>query len=224
MTSAPRHFSRITNGIGFTVFAVWAAVTLSKMPAVGIMLAPTFLMEVAVAISFLIRDEPKAATKSLRARVSAYGGSFFAIAFLQIAQRSHPEWFVPTITPFTPLAIVLWLGGALWTAYAVWHLRYAFSIEPAARRLVTSGPYAFSRHPVYLGYFAQYLGMLITLPSVPFALALTVWAAAMVDRMYLEEAVLREAFPEYADYKRRVGALCPVPFRRAARQPDVASV
>jgi protein-S-isoprenylcysteine O-methyltransferase Ste14 len=46
----------------------------------------------------------------------------------------------------------------------------------------------------------------------------------MIDRMYLEEAVLREAFPEYVDYKRRVGALCPLPFRRAARQPDVASV
>jgi protein-S-isoprenylcysteine O-methyltransferase Ste14 len=230
MSIAPRHISRITNGIGFIVFAVWAAVTLSKMPAVGFMLAPTFLMEAAVAISFLIRDEPKAATKSLRARLSAYGGSFFAIAFLQIAERSHPEWFVPQITPFTPVAIIMWFGGTVWTAYAVWHLRYAFSIEPAARRLVTSGPYAVARHPVYTGYFAQYLGMLITLPSIPFALALTLWAAAMIDRMYLEEAVLREAFPEYTDYKRRVGALCPLPsrrtvrLRRAARQPDVASV
>ena len=230
MTSAPRYLSRITNGIGFTVFAVWAVVTLSKMPAVGLMLAPTFLMELAVAISVLIRDEPKAATKTLRARVSAYGGSFFAIAFLQLAQRSHPEWFVPQTTPFTPIAAIMWFGGTLWTAYAVWHLRYAFSIEPAARRLVTSGPYAFARHPVYTGYIAQYLGMLITLPSVPFALALTVWAAAMIDRMYLEEAVLREAFPEYADYKRRVGALFSLPSRRTARttrtapQPDVASV
>jgi protein-S-isoprenylcysteine O-methyltransferase Ste14 len=224
MTIAPRHISRITNAIGFIVFAVWAAVTLSKMPAAGILLAPTFLMELAVALSFLIRDEPRAATKSLRARVSAYGGSFFAIAFLQIAQRSHPEWFVPQITPFTPVAILMWLSGSLWTAYAVWHLRYAFSIEPAARRLVTSGPYAFARHPVYTGYFAQYIGMLITLPSMAFALALLVWAAAMIDRMYLEESVLRAAFPEYADYKRRVGALGPMPFRRAARQPDVASV
>lgn len=224
MTSAPRHISRITNAIGFIVFAVWATVTLSKMPAVGILLAPTFLLELAVAIAFLIRDEPKAATKSLRARVSAYGGSFVAIAFLQIAQRSNPEWFVPTITPFTPIAILMWFGGTLWTAYAVWHLRYAFSIEPAARRLVTSGPYSVARHPVYTGYFVQYIGMWITLPSLPFAVALLVWAAAMIDRMYLEERVLREAFPEYADYKRRVGALCPAPFRRAARQPDVASV
>ena len=224
MTSNPRHLSRLTNGIGFVVFAVWAALTLSKMPAVGIMLAPTFLMELAVAISFLIRDEPKAVTKSLRARISAYGGSFFAIAFLQIAQRSHPEWFVASVTPFTPVAVIMWLGGMLWTAYAIWHLRYAFSIEPAARRLVTSGPYAFARHPVYTGYVVQYLGMLITFPSLAFGLALLVWAAAMVDRMYLEEAVLRAAFPEYADYKRRVGALCPLPFRRTARQPDVARV
>jgi protein-S-isoprenylcysteine O-methyltransferase Ste14 len=224
MTNAPRRLSRLTNGIGFTVFAVWAALTLSKMPAVGIFLLPTFLMEVAVAISFLIRDEPKAATKSLRARLSAYGGSFFAIAFLQLGQRSHPEWFEPSATPFTPIAIVLWIAGTMWTAYAVWHLRYAFSIEPAARRLVTTGPYAVARHPVYLGYLAQYLGMWITFPSIPFALALTLWAAAMIDRMYLEEAVLRGAFPEYTDYKRRVGALCPRPFRRPARQPDVASV
>ena len=60
---SPR-FTRITNPIGFMVFAVWAALTLSKMPAVGIFLAPTLLMEIAVAISFLIRDEPRIATKT----------------------------------------------------------------------------------------------------------------------------------------------------------------
>ena len=224
MSSASRRLSRISNWIGFIVFAVWATLTLSKMPAVGIMLAPTFLFELAVAISFLIRDEPRAATKSLRARLSAYLGSFFMIAFLQVGQRSHPEWFVPQMSPFTPLAIVMWLGGTLWTAYAVWHLRYAFSIEPAARRLVTTGPFAFARHPVYTGYCVQYLGMLIAMPSVAFGLALLVWTLLMADRMYLEESVLRAAFPEYADYKRRVGALGPVPFRRVARQPDVARV
>jgi protein-S-isoprenylcysteine O-methyltransferase Ste14 len=224
MTDASLRFSRLTNWVGFIVFAVWAAVTLSKMPAVGIMLAPTFLLELAVAIAFLVRDQPKIATKSLRARLSAYGGSFFVIAFLQIAGRSHPDWFVPQITPFTPVAILMWFGGTLWTTYAIWHLRHAFSIEPAARRLVTTGPYAFARHPVYTGYVLQYMGMLITLPSLAFGLALLVWMVAMVDRMYLEEAVLRAAFPEYADYKRRVGALGPVPFRRAVRPPQVASV
>ena len=206
------------------VFAAWAALTLSKMPAVGIFLAPTLLMEIAVAISFLIRDEPRIATKTVRARISAYAGSFLMIAFLQIAQRTHPEWFVLHMTPLTPVGITLWFAGMVLTAYAVWHLRHAFSIEPAARRLVTSGPYGFARHPIYTGYVVQYLGMLITLPSWPLGLALLVWTAPMIDRMYLEEAVLRAAFPEYAAYKRRVGALGPLPFRRAPRQPDVATV
>ena len=224
MSSVSRRLSRISNWIGFIVFAVWAAVTLSKMPAVGMFMAPTFLFELAVAIAFLVRDEPKAATTSLRARISAYGGSFLVIGFLQIAQRSHPEWFVTQLTPLTPVAILLWVGGSLLTAYSVWHLRHAFSIEPAARRLITSGPYSFARHPIYTGYFAQYAGMLMTLPSVAFAFILLVWTAAMLDRMYLEESVLRATFPEYADYKRRVGALGPKVLRRAARQPDVASV
>ena len=224
MTSAPGRFSRLANWVGFIVFAVWALVTLSKMPAAGIMLAPTFLFELAVAIAFLIRDEPKIATRSLRARISAYAGSFLMIGFLQIAQRSHPEWFVPQITPFTPVAAGLWLGGILFTSYSVWHLRYAFSIEPAARRLITSGPYSFARHPIYTGYLAQYLGMLMILPSVALGLALLAWAAAMVDRMYLEEAVLSRAFPEYADYRRQVGALGPVLFRRAPRSAEIARV
>lgn len=66
--------------------------------------------------------------------------------------------------------------------------------------------------------------MLITLPSIPFAMALMLWAAAMIDRMYLEEAVLRAVFPEYADYKRRVGALFSLPRRRVREQVDVAGV
>jgi protein-S-isoprenylcysteine O-methyltransferase Ste14 len=217
MTSASLHLKHITNWVGFVFFGVWACLTLSKMPAAGIMLAPTFLMEIAAAISFLIRDEPKLEAKTARARVSAYAGSFFMVVFLYFAQRSHPEWFVPRLNALTPLAIGLWLGGSLWTAYAIWHLRRAFSIEPAARRLITSGPYSVARHPVYAGYFAQYIGLLMTIPSLAVGVALLLWAVMMIDRMYLEEAVLRAAFPEYADYSRRVSALGLVLSRRSAR-------
>jgi protein-S-isoprenylcysteine O-methyltransferase Ste14 len=215
MTSAPLRFKHV---------AKWAALTLSKMPAAGLMLAPTFLLELAVAISFLIRDEPKAATKSLRARVSSYAGSFMVLVFLQVGQRSHPEWFVPTVNQLTPIAASLWLAGSMWTIYSLWHLRHAFSIEPAARRLITTGPYSVARHPVYSGYFVQYIGMLIVFPSFALGLVLLLWSAIMLDRMYLEEAVLRSAFPEYADYRRRVGALGPVLFRREERPRPAATV
>ena len=224
MTSTSARVSRISNWVGFTFFAVWTAMTLSKIPAAGIMLAPTLLFELSVAVSFLIRDQPKATNRSLRARVSAYGGSFLVIVFTQLAGRYQPELFVLSMTPLTPLAVALWLGGTLWTAYSVWHLRYAFSIEPAARRLITSGPYSFARHPVYTGYVGQYIGMLIMFPSLPFALVLVAWWVMMLDRMRQEEAVLGATFPEYAAYRRRVGALGTRPLRRPARPEPAASV
>lgn len=213
----------MTNGIGCLLFVTWACVTLSKMPAAGLFLLPTLLFEVGIAISFLIRDEPKAATTSVRARISAYGGSFLVVAFFQLAQQ-HREWVAPHVTAFTPFAVMVWFSGSMWIAYSIWHLRHAFSIEPAARRLITTGPYAVARHPVYTGYVVQYVGMLITFPTLPFALVLLVWSALMVDRMYLEEAVMRSTFPEYADYKRRVGALGPILFRRLPRPRRVIGV
>jgi len=223
MTSSPVHFHRIADWAGFAIFGVWAGLTVSNMPAGGILLAPAFLFEVFVAASFLMRDAPKATTRSLRSRFTAYGGSFVVLIFLQFAGSSHPEWFTPRINAFTPLAIALWIGGSLWTVWAVYHLRHAFSIEPAARRLVTSGPYRVARHPVYSGYYAQYLGMWMTFPSLPFLLVLLVWCGMMVDRMYQEEAVLRAAFPEYAAYARRVGALGPVFRRRRADRAVVSA-
>jgi protein-S-isoprenylcysteine O-methyltransferase Ste14 len=224
MTSASPHLKRLTNWVGFVVFAAWAVVTLSKMPAAGLMLAPTFLMELAVAISFLIRDEPVAATKSFRARFSAYAGSFMMVAFLELGRRFHAEWFEPQVNVVTPFAAFLWMAGSMWIVYSLWHLRRAFSIEPAARRLITSGPYSIARHPVYTGYFAQYVAMLMIFPSLALALVLLAWTVAMLDRMYLEERVLSSAFGEYVEYKHRVGALGPVLFRRTPRPRPVASV
>jgi protein-S-isoprenylcysteine O-methyltransferase Ste14 len=223
MTNPPIRVSRVSDWLGFSIFAACTAVTLSKMPAAGIMLAPTLLFELCVAVSFLIRDQPKATNRSLRARMSAYGGSFLVIVFTQLAGGYRPEWFAPSITALTPLAVLLWMGGTMWTAYSVWHLRYAFSIEPAARRLISSGPYSFARHPVYTGYVAQYLGMLITFPTIPFTLVLIAWSLLMVDRMRQEETVLGATFPEYAAYRRRVGALGSLRFRQPVRQQPAAS-
>ena len=217
MPTASARFHRLTNWIGFLLFAGWAVVTLSKMSAASLFIAPTLLFEICVAISFLIRDEPSVAQTSVRARISAYGGTFLVIGFFQLAE-SHPAWLAPNISVFTPYAFLMWFSGSMWLAYSAWHLRHSFSIEPAARRLVTSGPYGFARHPVYTGYFVQYLGMWITFPTLPFAIVLMVWAALMVDRMQLEESVLRTAFPEeYAEYKATVGALGPILLRRAPR-------
>lgn len=192
--------------------------TLSKMPAVGIFMIPTFAFESFVAISFLIRQPRRAAVRGPRARLAAYGGTFLLLVFFQIARRFYPHWLVPTeLGAFRAMGALLWTTGSIWTAYSLWHLRSAFSIEPEARCLITSGPYRIARHPLYTGYLAQYVGMWLFFPTLPFGVVLCGWFLLVADRIRHEERVLGNTFPEYADYRRRVGALGSIGLRRPAR-------
>jgi len=52
---------------------------------------------------------------------------------------------------------------ALGSAYQLWalvHLRRSFSILPEARELATTGPYAVTRHPLYLAETVALVGLL----------------------------------------------------------------
>jgi protein-S-isoprenylcysteine O-methyltransferase Ste14 len=107
------------------------------------------------------------------------------------------------------LALVLTLAGTLLAFWSAWYLGTSFSLLPQARRLVTTGPYRFVRHPIYLG------GLLITVAEVwlrfsPLVLALNLlFVGAQVVRLRYEEAVLERAFPEYREYRARTSALIP---------------
>jgi protein-S-isoprenylcysteine O-methyltransferase Ste14 len=103
----------------------------------------------------------------------------------------------------------LTLAGTLLAFWSAWYLGTSFSLLPQARRLVTTGPYRFVRHPIYLG------GLLITVAEVwlrfsPLVLALNLlFVGAQVVRLRYEEAVLERAFPEYREYRARTSALIP---------------
>jgi protein-S-isoprenylcysteine O-methyltransferase Ste14 len=76
---------------------------------------------------------------------------------------------------------------------------------------VDTGPYALLRHPSYTGMLAVYLGIGIALDSwLGAALAVAVPAAAVLNRIGHEEAVLREQLaPAYEGYQRRTKRLVP---------------
>lgn len=103
-------------------------------------------------------------------------------------------------------------------AYAVWglaYLRRSFSIIPEARRLVVGGPYAWSRHPVYLGEVVTAIGVNIATAGWLSAIAVAYFIACEVLRIRWEERVLERAFPnDYPAYARRVPRYLPNPFRR----------
>jgi protein-S-isoprenylcysteine O-methyltransferase Ste14 len=121
-------------------------------------------------------------------------GFAFALLYFWLAR---PTW------RSIALGAVLILPGLMVRALASGHVR-------KNEALATSGPYAYTRNPLYLG------SLLI---GIGFAIAARSWwvggvLVAMLFTIYVpvirsEERFLREKFPEFDEYARRVPRMLP---------------
>ena len=78
-------------------------------------------------------------------------------------------------------------------------------------RLVTTGPYALTRHPMYLGIVIFHYGAALGLDSFLLMIVSVVYVLPFtIARIGAEERVLREGLPGYAAYAARVPSLLPI--------------
>ena len=141
----------------------------------------------------------------------AFTGTFSALLGTFLPGGDRREWLV---LPGDVLATV----GLVYSVWGLAYLRRSFSITPEARRLVTGGPYRFSRHPVYLGEITTAIGVNVATAGWPGALALAYFVGAELLRMRWEEGVLAKAFPaDYPAYAERVPRYFPNPFRAGSK-------
>lgn len=89
--------------------------------------------------------------------------------------------------------------------FAVITLGKQLTVMPEARELITRGPYAISRHPLYVTYVIWYALQIPATQSWVVAGLSAVMTVLLVVRARSEEALLSSTFPEYADYRERVG-------------------
>jgi protein-S-isoprenylcysteine O-methyltransferase Ste14 len=150
----------------------------------------------------LLRPEPVSRAEGLGPVLLALAGTYGA-------------WLIPLLPrgPELPAlaaasaAILIFSEGLI--VYTLLSLGRSFSLIPQARKLVTSGPYAIVRHPLYLVEEAAIVGILLQyawFAALPF---LVLHVSVQIRRMQLEEEVLRKTFPEYATYARRTPRLLP---------------
>jgi protein-S-isoprenylcysteine O-methyltransferase Ste14 len=162
-----------------------------------------FLFVTLIAALTLLRARPLAQAEGLQPRLSALLGCYlvYGLAFLppnaQLGVGLHL------------LSAALLLIGNVWAVYILLRLGRSFSIMAESRRLVTEGPYAVIRHPLYLAEQIAIVGAFIQFASPWAALLVLVQFGFQVLRMRNEELVLSRSFPDYAAYKERTARLVP---------------
>lgn len=124
-------------------------------------------------------------------------GFLTAALFLLELTRRDPR--LPAV--YGSLALVLpglWLRG------------YAAGYVKKNRELTRTGPYAFTRNPLYLGSMLIAAGFALALESWLLAATLAaVFLVIYVPVIAAEERFLRETFPGFEEYRRRVPRLIP---------------
>ncbi len=121
-------------------------------------------------------------------------GFLFAIFYFWVAQ---PSWRSLALS-------LLGVVPGLWIrALASGHVR-------KNEALATSGPYAYTRNPLYLGSLLMGLGFAVAARSWWVAAALVMFFLIIyVPVIRDEEAFLQQKFPEFAAYSQRVPRILP---------------
>jgi protein-S-isoprenylcysteine O-methyltransferase Ste14 len=106
-----------------------------------------------------------------------------------------------------PVAVVLAADGIVFCGYLIFFLTlrensYASRIIEVeeGQRVVSTGPYAVVRHPMYLGMILMFLGTPPALGSFWAEIAFVPPAIAIVFRIRNEEEVLLRELPGYQEY------------------------
>ena len=172
------------------------------------LIAAYAVLKLAVAVAFTVFVVIRGPALRRARRPVAYLVCFAVL--LPAVLRAPSEAASPALVVAGELIAV---AGCAWMLVAALRLGRCFGVLPEARGLVTTGPYALVRHPLYLGELAAMAGLLIASPSPRNLAAGAVFAAAQFTRMHLEEAALTREFPEYADYAARTPRLVPSPAR-----------
>ena len=153
-----------------------------------------------------------------------------ATTFFYLAYSTVPWFPAPLKMNLCPQSLQMSLVAAGLTCaivgpmFAIWgilHLGRSFGIYVTVRKVVTTGPYKWVRHPMYLGACCMCVGVAISNCSVAFFLLVAMHICLLLYRAHLEQTQLSEHSAEYREYMKRTRFIFPR-FRQSAGDSPAA--
>jgi protein-S-isoprenylcysteine O-methyltransferase Ste14 len=171
---------------------------------------------------FLFRKKPPTAPEARRDKRAKLGVVLQMVGYFLVFFQPPRRPFLPPVPALSGTVSIIFsvftvglAAGSVWlvaSSVRVLGRQWAVSARLVEdHKLITMGPYAFVRNPIYTGMF----GMLIatgfaTEHWVALIAAVVIFGVGLVIRVRLEEKLLRAAFrDEFEDYARRVPAVLP---------------
>jgi protein-S-isoprenylcysteine O-methyltransferase Ste14 len=116
----------------------------------------------------------------------------------------------PAMQNFGILLMLLGCGFAVWARVTIGSNWSGVVTVKENHALITRGPYAWVRHPIYSGVLLMLLGTAVTLGTIINLLEVPAIALAFWLKLRTEEKFMLETFGEqYVAYRRQVRALIP---------------
>ena len=159
------------------------------------------------------------------------GGGVFLVGIpcvIYLASTALDPLLPRGVLPIAPIRISLALVmGAIGIGFALWSNAwllfvgkggptdaFGVAVSPRAQRLVTTGPYRYTRNPMAFGALCIYLGVAPYLDSLTGLAIVAVLVLGAVPYLKLteEKRLLRDFGQEYEDYRSAVSMLVPWPW------------
>ena len=148
----------------------------------------------------------------------SWGYRLLAIIIVIIAVNVFRNgWAGPLLWPRTPVVgiiadviVLLGLIVAIWARITLGRNWSGNVVLKEDHELITNGPYAYVRHPIYSGILLFVLGFAIYYGRIGGFVVLVLFAAGAWYKAHQEEKLMIQHFGEkYLEYKKKVKGLVP---------------
>ena len=137
------------------------------------------------------------------------GAQFTLLAIIVLAFVPELLWQNTMLQIFGSTFVALAIALGVWAALS---FRQKIRIMPSPANtgfLVTGGPFAYIRHPMYSALLLASIGLFLAYPTIVRLAAIVVLGLVLMAKMNYEERMLQERYTGYDAYKAHTGRIFP---------------